>query len=78
MKVKIQVVIETEGTFRIPDDLRDGKKTASDDRRREMTFKTVVSKDYGTLDLGAIGPLTISCSGESYSLFGAASTLSKE
>jgi len=62
------VVVTTESTFRIPDDLRDGMKTMSDDRGRSFTISNTLMRDYGALDFGAIEPVTITVSGESYSL----------
>jgi len=65
----IGVVIETESTFRFPDDLRDGVNASiQDSRERQYTLMPTLSKDYGTLDLGSIGPRTIKISGTAYTL----------
>ena len=65
----IGVVVETESTFRFPDDLRDGVNASiQDSRERQYTLMPTLSKDYGTLDLGSIGPRTIKISGAAYTL----------
>ena len=64
----IGVVVETEATFRIPDDLRDGMKHLADNRGRAYTNSPSLGMNYGTLDLGSIDPVVLSVSGESYSL----------
>ena len=64
----IGVVVETESTFRIPDDLRDGMKHLADNRGRAYTHSPSLGVNYGTLDIGSIEPVTLSVSGESYSL----------
>src|SRR3990167_5293349 len=62
------VVIETEATFRFPDDLRDGVNAQiRDSRSRAYTQSYALSKDYGTLDLGALGPRSLALSGTAYS-----------
>src|SRR3990167_7328094 len=62
------VVIETESTFRFPDDLRDGVNAQiRDSRSRAYTQSYALSKDYGTLDLGALGPRSLALSGTAYS-----------
>jgi len=64
----IGVIVETEATFRIPDDLRDGMKHLSDNRGRAYTHSPSLGVNYGTLDIGSIEPVVLSVSGESYSL----------
>src|SRR3990167_4505240 len=62
------VVVETEATFRFPDDLRDGVNAQiRDSRSRAYTQSYALSKDYGTLDLGALGPRSLALSGTAYS-----------
>ena len=62
------VVVETESTFRVPDDLRDGIKSISDNRSRAALTSPVIGVDYGIMDFGSIEPVSIDVSGESYTL----------
>ena len=57
------VVIETESTFRIPDDLRDVVTHRSSPRSRAFTQSPVLSRDYGIFDFGAIEHRTIAVRG---------------
>jgi len=59
------VVIETESTFRIPDDLHDKILEAVNDKRgRAYSLMPSLSMDYGTLDLGSLEPRTLELRGK--------------
>jgi len=62
------VVIETESTFRFPDDLRDAMEYRSSPRSRAYTQMAVVGRDYGVFDLGSIEPRTVVLRGLARSL----------
>ena len=62
------IVFQTEATFRIPNDLRDGVKNISDNRSRGFTLSRAVGRDYGYLDIGSIDPVILTASGKSYTL----------
>jgi len=59
----IGVRVETEATFRFPDDVRDAVESIADDRSRLFSLDPVVGVDYGALDLGAIGPRVLTIRG---------------
>ena len=61
------VKIVTEATFRIPDDLRDGVRSYSDNRGRVMRHSPSLGRDYGDLQFGAQEPLTITADGLAHS-----------
>ena len=62
------VVIETESTFRFPDDLRDAMEYRSSPRSRAYTQMAVVGRDYGVFDFGSIEPRTVMLRGLARSL----------
>ena len=69
------VVVETESTFRFPNDLRDGVNSQiRDARSRAYTHSYALSKDGGSLDLGSLGPRSLMISGTAYSKSTSAST----
>ena len=57
------VVIETESTFRIPDDIRDVVTHISDNRGRAYTMSPVVLRDYGVFDIGPLEPVIVQVHG---------------
>jgi len=59
----IGVVIQTESTFRFPDDIRDSVESISDGRDRGFSFDPAVGVDYGFLDIGSIGPRVLTIKG---------------
>ena len=57
------VVIETESTFRMPDDFRDVMTYRASPRSRAYMQMPVIGRDYGVFDFGSIGPRTITVRG---------------
>lgn len=57
------VVIQTESTFRIPDNLVDVETKIQEKRQRAFTASPAIARDYGVFDYGAIEPRSWSVHG---------------